>query len=55
MKKKIIQIRDLPAELHAEARRQAFELGISLNKWLIEAIRRAVKTVPHNTHSQRDD
>jgi len=41
--KVIIQIRDVPRAVHKEARRLAFEQGISLNKWLIEALRLATQ------------
>jgi predicted HicB family RNase H-like nuclease len=39
-----IQIRNLPDDLHKEARRQALEQGVSLNAWLIEIIRKALQT-----------
>ena len=42
--KTILQVRDVPDDIHKAAKYAALDAGISLNKWLVEAIRKAVNT-----------
>jgi predicted HicB family RNase H-like nuclease len=41
---KSILIRNIADELHKEAKHAAIEAGVSLNAWLIEAIKAALQT-----------
>jgi predicted HicB family RNase H-like nuclease len=38
---KTVIIRDLPDDIHRAAKHAAVDAGLSLNKWLIEIIRKA--------------
>jgi predicted HicB family RNase H-like nuclease len=50
MNDKSILIRKLSDELHKEAKHAAIEAGVTLNAWLIEAIKKALQTGKENSH-----
>ncbi|HEX5944866.1 MAG TPA: hypothetical protein VFY82_01250 [Acidimicrobiales bacterium] len=38
-----VQVRDVPAEVHAELKRQAAEAGVSLSRYLLDELERVAR------------